>query len=424
VKKNTINLFIFLFVIILAYSCAQMAIPTGGEQDTTPPQPLKFSPENQSTNFKGREIAIEFDEYIKVQGLSSQLIVSPLLKNDVDFHIKKRTLYLTLNDTLKDRTTYIFNFGEAVKDLNEGNPNTKLKYVFSTGDYLDSTKIRGSIKDAYTLLPAKDVLVMLYDSYDDSIPLKDKPKYFVRTDASGRFELQFLKKDKYKLFALKDENSNYLYDLPNESIGFTDSLIISSGIDSLVPSFDLLLFQEDLAKVKVKKTNFRHPGKLTVIFSKPIEEDFSIKPIVNKFRIDWAKSEKLFVGDSIVYWVMPHSLSDTLSYEVLINDIPIDTIDPYLAGNPEKIPNMKISSSSKGSLDYFNDFCFELDYPAETIDEKRIRLFLDSIPLTDFNIVHHDSVGRKFCVQADWKEERQYRLIVSDSAFISYYESS
>ena len=45
---------------------------------------------------------------------------------------------IKINDTLQPNTTYSFNFGQSIADNNEGNPFNQFKYVFSTGDHIDS----------------------------------------------------------------------------------------------------------------------------------------------------------------------------------------------------------------------------------------------------------------------------------------------
>ena len=67
---------------------------------------------------------------------------------------------------------------------------------------------------------------MLYKESTDSLPFKTLPSYFDRTDESGHFSIKNVAQAQYKIFALLDKNSNYLYDNPDEEkIAFIDSLI-------------------------------------------------------------------------------------------------------------------------------------------------------------------------------------------------------
>ena len=66
---------------------------------------------------------------------------------------------------------------------------------------------------------------MLYSGDSDTLPLKSIPVYVSRTSKEGRFTLRNLAGGSYKIFALKDGNTNYLFDQANEAVAFQDSLI-------------------------------------------------------------------------------------------------------------------------------------------------------------------------------------------------------
>ena len=120
----------FALIITLLSACAQVVAPTGGERDTTPPEILTLVPKNQSLNFSSSSFAVEFDEYVVLKNLKEQLLVSPPLKYSLENKIKGKSLIFTIKDTLKENTTYVFNFGNAIVDLNEGNPLSNFQYVF------------------------------------------------------------------------------------------------------------------------------------------------------------------------------------------------------------------------------------------------------------------------------------------------------
>ena len=58
-------------------SCANRGTPSGGPKDEEAPLIIKSSPANLTTNFKGKEIKIYFNEYVKTKNLQKQLIISP-----------------------------------------------------------------------------------------------------------------------------------------------------------------------------------------------------------------------------------------------------------------------------------------------------------------------------------------------------------
>jgi len=225
-------LFIALGIIFLLYSCANVHSLNGGEKDITAPKDSIYFPLNFSTGFSSTDFSIEFDEYISLNDINNQLIVSPPLNRKPKVIVKKKTLFVTFEDTLIPNTTYIFNFGNGIVDYTESNPAKDLSYVFSTGDKLDSLSISGSCFDAFTNEPMAGVKVMFYNQDIDSFPLTQKPFYFGMTDEKGNFNVPYMKEGDYKLFCLKDENGNYLYD-EEEMMGFKNELITASFADSL-----------------------------------------------------------------------------------------------------------------------------------------------------------------------------------------------
>jgi hypothetical protein len=214
-------------IILFAVSCANIVAPTGGDRDTTPPVVLKSNPPNFSTNFTDKRVRFYFDEYVELKNINQKLIISPPLETQPEFRLRGKSLIMELNpEELKPNTTYNIFFDDAVVDLNEGNAIPNFRFVFSTGDYLDSLSVKGTVIDAFSLKPEKDIYVMLYDSIYDSVPYLEKPTYVAKTNEKGEYEINFIREGEYKIFALQDINSSYTFDMPTEKIAFLDSVVI------------------------------------------------------------------------------------------------------------------------------------------------------------------------------------------------------
>jgi hypothetical protein len=199
-----------VFCILLMWSCANRGRPSGGPLDLDPPVIEKVVPANYSTNFNADEIRIYFDEYVKIKDLQKQLIISPPLDNQpVVMPLGGASKYISIKikDTLKPNTTYAFNFGESIVDNNEENPYPYYRYVFSTGNVIDSLSVQGYIEDALLKEPDAFVSVMLYEvdsMYSDSVVYKEKPRYITNTlDSLTSFKIENIKEGTYKLIALK-----------------------------------------------------------------------------------------------------------------------------------------------------------------------------------------------------------------------------
>jgi len=208
---------------LFCWSCAQQGSPSGGPRDEDPPRVLECTPPNYSTQFESRKIQITFDEYIVLDNVNQQLVVSPPMEEQPTVKLKRKSLIIEFEEALRINTTYTFNFGDAIKDLHEGNKLQNYEYVFSTGEILDSMSVRGNLKYAENLeVPDEPFSIMLYSDLRDSVPLLDIPLYVGRSDDSGVFSVNNLRPDVYKVFALKDGNNNFLFDLPSEEIAFLD----------------------------------------------------------------------------------------------------------------------------------------------------------------------------------------------------------
>jgi len=238
IKRVVLKYFFFVACVLIVYSCANIVPPSGGPKDVIPPRVIKCVPENRSVRYDAKQIRIDFDEYIQLKNLNSELLVSPPMELMPDVSVRGKSLVIKIADTLKAHTTYNFYFGNSVVDITEGNSLSNFQYVFSTGDFVDSLSIKGFVNEAFDLKPAEGVFVMLYDSIADTVPYFQRPLYLTRTDKTGYFELNNLRDTLYKIFVLKDANSNLLFDLPYEKIAFADSAVeIDAKTDSTLKIF-------------------------------------------------------------------------------------------------------------------------------------------------------------------------------------------
>lgn len=240
--------YLFLILALAIVGCAKRGTITGGLKDTISPVLRSAIPKNYATNFTGNSIRLNFNEYIKLKNINKQLIVSPPMTTAPEVLPTNASKYITIKikDTLRPNTTYSFNFGQSIEDNNEANPYQQLKYVFSTGPYIDSLALSGTIKDAYHKKTDNFVTVMLYEideKYTDSVVYKQNPRYVANTlDSAKVFKLENLKAGKYLLVGLKDLNSNYKFNPRTEKIGFHQQYVTVPN-DTL---YEIELFKEAL----------------------------------------------------------------------------------------------------------------------------------------------------------------------------------
>lgn len=321
-KVNT-NPFFFALAILLLASCAQIVAPGGGAKDTTAPKVLKYNPDSAQLGFNSKLIEINFDEYIQLKDLNNQLIISPPLNKTPDIDVKNKTLNIEFdkNEVLKSNTTYCISFGNAVTDVNEGNPIENFKYIFSTGTFIDSLKVKGRVQTAFDHRNEKGILVMLYSDLSDSVVFKSQPDYFGKTKADGTFEINNVKSGKYKMVAIKDANANYKYDGESESIAFYDSLVDAS----VKKDIELELFQEPSKKVFLKKATHPSYGRFDFVFSQG-SDSIRINNLSNDLKgvqeyFEFSKNK-----DSLSYWITNYQ-KDSIVLQISNGNKIIDTLE-------------------------------------------------------------------------------------------------
>jgi uncharacterized protein (DUF2141 family) len=416
--KNLVALITIGLVII---NCANRGTPTGGDRDEDPPIITKSSPENFSTNFNSKEIKIYFDEYIKIQDLQRNLIISPPMDPEPEITpLGTASKYITIkiHDTLRLNTTYALNFGESIVDNNEGNPYPFFRYVFSTGDYIDSLSVGGSISDALNRIPEEFVTVMLYEvdsSFTDSIVYKKKPNYITNSlDSTATFNLENLKDGKYLMVALKDKNNNYTFEPKSDKIGFVDDYI-NVPTDS---SYTIELFNE---QIDFKATRpFLLSGQKIGFGYEGTHEDMQIKllsSVPDGFKNVITKDQK---RDTLFYWYKPKVELDSMLFEIS-NLNYIDTLTVRL--NNQVIDSLSISPRQTGVLPFNTDFEIEGNVPIESIDENQISILDKDTLQVDFT-TSLDTLMNRLKFDFEKTESNTYQISLLPGALTDFFETT
>ena len=290
--KSLLSCLVLLLTAFLAQRCANVVAPTGGAKDITPPKVVEAKPANRSTGFEGHRVQVTFDEYVTLNNASQEVLVSPPLTSKPDVKLNGKTVSIKFKEELKPNTTYTIHFGEAVKDLHEGNLFKNYSYSFSTGEVIDTLSLKGKVLNADDKKPAADLFVglyaasdslgavndSLYDASNDSLfvqPLRRAPDFIAKTDKEGGFRFHGLPDRRFLVFVLADMNANLYYDLPNEKVGFLDTLV--SPTDTVTPT--LYAFTEVDTTQMLLESKLMEEGLLRFVFRQPADS-------VNVFTCD------------------------------------------------------------------------------------------------------------------------------------------
>ncbi|NNE31522.1 MAG: Ig-like domain-containing protein [Winogradskyella sp.] len=418
-RTTLIRVLVVFIVAIFVVACANRGTPSGGEIDTDPPEIVKSSPENFSTNFDEDEIVIYFNEYVKIKDVRKQLIISPPMDMaPVIYPLGGASKYISIKikDTLESNTTYAFNFGESIVDNNEENPFSYYRYVFSTGETIDSLSVKGAVEDALMQEPDSFISVMLYEvdsSYSDSIVYKEKPRYITNTlDSLTTFSIDNIKAGTYKLIAINDKNGNYKFDQKSEKIGFKEDFI-TVPTDS---TYLLKLFKEE---VNFKAIKPKQVGETKILF--PFEGDYENMRIKNlgdtpegySFRV--TKDEN---KDSLYYWYKPILETDSTSF-LVTNKTYADTLQHRY--RKLESDSLTISKVVSGIINFNEDFTLTANIPFVFADTTKIKI-TDADSLTIPYRIEYDSLSNQYKFPIKKEESKQYKVTVLPKAFTDFYE--
>lgn len=334
-KKIAISLSVILLAVTFFSRCAKIVAPNGGPRDTLAPVLVRSVPKMNSLNFRGNKITLTFDEYTVLKDIQKKLAISPPMIKKPEFVQRGRNIEVRLKEPLKENTTYTFYFSDAIVDNNEGNPLRNFVFAFSTGAIIDSLAVTGKIINAFTLLPEENAFVMLYDNQNDSVPIKNLPKYLSRSDRHGLFTFNNLQHKDYKVFALKDNNSNYKFDQISEDIAFLDTLLKKetligpSKIDtSRLAKKELFLkmFKENSRVQSLTGSSRSKRRKLAITFTKKPEGGVTLNPLNFKVDSSWFIRETNLAQDSLIYWITDNRISSQDTFNIRLSYLKSDSL--------------------------------------------------------------------------------------------------
>lgn len=413
--KNTMvrRILACLFLLLAAFSlyqCGRKGTPTGGIKDIIPPKMIKAEPENMNINFKADKIRLYFDEYITLKDIQNQLIVSPPLKNlpvITPAGGASKYIEIQLKDTLKENTTYTINFGQSIVDNNEGNPNSFLTYVFSTGSYIDSLSLKGVVEDAFKKKAETFISVMLYEidsAYTDSTIYKKPPNYITNTlDSTVIFEMKNLKKGKYALFGLKDEGKNHVFDQKLDKIAFLNDTISLPTEETYL----LTLFKEQ-ANYSASVPKFEAKNKIAFGYQGDYNE-IVINTLTKLPDTIKTKITKERDKDTLNYWFTPFEV-DSLLFTIANESLKV--IDTFVVKKRKvELDTLVLKPNKSGAIGFEDIFTLAANTPIIKTDTSKIDLMdKDSIPIKYEAFL--DSLDNSIRVNFEKKPNERYRLAI------------
>jgi len=448
--------------------CAQIGMPQGGPRDSLPPKVVRMDPAFGTTDFQGKRIYIEFDEYVQIEDQQKEFFTSPFMPKNPSLVIKGRGVQVDLQDTLLPNQTYALNFGSCITDNNEGNPYVGLRYVFSTGPTVDSMVMSGYTIDAQTCDTAGKSFILFFDPATDSVPGCDSTLYNSQPLAVGRafpngiFLAQNLKPIPYRIFAMEDNNGNQRYEPGVDRVAFLDSLYnplempafnvwydTSRNYLQAQPQVLLRLFKEPQVKRQAYLSSKRIlSNKIELYFGAP-------SPRIEELTLEGIDSTRIQIEylthgrDSMYLWIDSAGLSlpDTLRGRLIyhkqdsVRNYFVDTVDlklPWKAPvikeskkrenrpkeEEKKVNPFKVSVTPSGTVNPDKHITFSFSAPLVSMDSSAIQLEMFSgeepsgvrLPVT---FTQDTFKLRDWVLKADWKPGEKYRLLIPEKTFLN-----
>lgn len=472
-SKYIISLSIIVGLVYFLVSCANIASPTGGLYDEAPPRMLKSNPNNNALNVNKKIIEIEFDENIKIEKPAEKVIITPpQISLPIIKSIGKKAI-VELEDDLLENTTYTIDFTDAIVDNNEGNPLENFSLAFSTGNVLDTLAVSGTVLSAENLEPAQGIYVGMHSNLEDTAFTQVPFEKISRTDSRGRFTVRGLAAGKYNIFALKDDNRDYKYDSPLETIAFLDSIIVPSSMTAVrqdtifkdsvtvdsIKTIDYTRFMPDDLLLRSFQSGFKRKyrekhertirEKLMVYFAAPSQIP-SFK-LITPTRADssWYVIEKSKGNDTISLWItdsliykqdtimlkMDYLKTDTLNRDV----IETDTLrflykEPRLSRKEKKkekedeekeeIKFLNVTQTIKSAHEVYAPIYIDFEHPVIDFDSSKV--FLEHEKDSVFTSVPFkfstDSINpRKFKIEHKWEPGDKYKFKIDSASVHSIY---
>jgi len=359
---------LFLYALLLSYGCAQIKPLSGGEKDTIPPNIIQTNPKNLELNVKSEEFYFVFDEIIDGSKLKEKLIISPFYDGSFESIVKKNTLLLSFDSAFEKETTYIFNFADGISDITEGNPSIYSKYIFTTGNKIDSSSVSGTVYDPIENKFIEGAVVGLYHGEDSFDLFNKKPIYFAFSDVDGHFKIENIKEDTYTIYAFQDENKNFLAEYKTEKFGFKNFPINVVGKTEKIPIF---LYNEDLTELELQRVR-KKDNIFEVVYNKNIKS----------YTLNNEKIQNSLYDNKTISFFKTFDVDSVLMEIITVDETNKTNLDSvYVMFNNETKAKINIKSSFNVSSQNIDDtvfYYFETNVPL-TKHQYKSNFYIDTV---------------------------------------------
>ena len=430
-------------IVLVCVGCANRGIgPQGGPRDSIPPQPLRSVPENGALNFTGKKIDVTFSEYLQLDNISQNLLMSPPQQHAPEVKANGKHLIVQFEDTLKPNTTYTLDFGHSVCDFTERNPLPNYTFAFSTGPVIDTLQLSGRVYDAENLNPLKGITVGVYANLEDSIFTRMPFERIGRTDSVGAFRIGNMQEGVYRLYAVEDISRDYRLTI-GEPLAYADETVTPEAqTDS---ALTLWLFSQQQQRLYMQRTQREKQHKIIIPFSATPDSMPQVRPLTDSLNYYITYSAK---RDTLTMWLTDSTsiLQDSLFLEIRYRrtdsvyhlEWAMDTLraiwrKPRMSAKMQKMmqerqKNRKVDirSNARSGFDIYDTLRIVSTTPLKDFIADSMHLYerIDTIlkPVA-FKIAPTDTLPMQLDIMASLKAGKKYELHLDSAALHDVYEA-
>lgn len=430
-------------IVLVCVGCANRGIgPQGGPRDSIPPQPLRSVPENGALNFTGKKIDVTFSEYLQLDNISQNLLMSPPQQHAPEVKANGKHLIVQFEDTLKPNTTYTLDFGHSVCDFTERNPLPNYTFAFSTGPVIDTLQLSGRVYDAENLNPLKGITVGVYANLEDSAFTRLPFDRIGRTDSVGAFRIGNMQEGVYRLYAVEDISRDYRLTI-GEPLAYTDETVTPEAqTDS---ALTLWLFSQQQQRLYMQRSQREKQHKIVIPFSATPDSMPQVRPLTDSLNYYITYSAK---RDTLTMWLTDSTsiLQDSLFLEIRYRrtdsvyhlEWAMDTLraiwrKPRMSAKMQKMmqerqKNRKVDirSNARSGFDIYDTLRIVSTTPLKDFIADSMHLYerIDTIlkPVA-FKIAPTDTLPMQLDLMASLKAGKKYELHLDSGALHDVYEA-
>lgn len=443
------SLSILLTALVLV-GCANRGVgPQGGPKDSIPPTAVKSVPENGTVNFTGRRIEITFNEYIQLDNVSANLLMSPPQQRPPDVKARGKRLLIQFADSLRDSTTYTIDFGDAICDYTEKNPLHGFSFGFSTGPTIDTLETTGVVLDAENLKPRKGIIVGIHEDLSDTAFTKHPFLRIARTDSAGFYRIGNMHAGTYRLYAVEEMSRDYRL-TPGEAMAFAERTITvtapdTTAADSLVHGDTLYLFKPQQQRLYLQRTTRDEQHRIRIAFSSAPDSLPTIRPLTDSLHYQIYFSNQ---RDTATIWLLDSASirPDSLFFEVRYRrtdsiyhlEWATDTVlarwrAPRLTAKAQEAQERQrrnrrlgLKSNAKKGFEMYDTLRLDMAAPVAVIREEAIHLYErkdkdTTVYPVPFTIAPHDTLPLRLFFLADLEAGKKYELCLDSAALEDVY---